>query len=48
MTYKAKIWIEEGQILCCSQMCEGCDEEYRCKAVIVEIKEEKENLEVAS
>jgi hypothetical protein len=30
---EANIWVEDNQILCCSQQCEGCSEKYKCKPI---------------
>jgi hypothetical protein len=43
MEYKVRIRIEDGQICCCSQMCDadGCCSEYGlCKEAIIEVKED--------
>jgi len=44
VAYKAKAHIEDGQVLCASTNCEGCDFEYYNKCVEVEITE-KSNSE---
>ena len=30
---KTQIWIEDGEILCCSSMCRGCEREFICSPV---------------
>ena len=40
--YEAKIWIEDNQILCCSQMCTpDCNRFGQCVNVTITIQEEE-------
>jgi len=37
MQTETNIWIEENQVLCCSSMCDGCLEKYKCKPIPQEL-----------
>ncbi|WPA89684.1 hypothetical protein [Neomoorella thermoacetica] len=43
-TYRARIWVEDGVIRCCSQMCSGCPRFNECQEVLLEIRPTTEDL----
>lgn len=44
--YNARILIEDGEVLCCSTMCDadgGCVDYYKCKPVQISVQEVSDN-----
>lgn len=51
MQFNARVYIEDGELLCCSQSCEadgGCDYINTCKKVKIQITEDNQDDKIHS